>query len=363
MMTKNILEIKDLKIAFKTFGEKINAIRGINLTVAKGETVAIVGESGSGKSVTVKAIMGNLTNNQVIEGGQILFSYTENGKETMRDLLKISKKEMRKEIKGKRISMVFQDPMTSLNPTMTIGKQILEAIYAHNKKISRKEANERVKDLLSTVGINHVDSVMKAYPHQLSGGMRQRIVIAIAISCEPELLICDEPTTALDVTIQSKILDLIRDIQEKRNLSVIFITHDLGVVSRIADRVNVLYAGKIIESGSCNEIFYNPKHPYTWGLMQSTPDINSNETRLSYIPGTPKQLIGEITGDPFAPRNQYALTIDYRLEPPMFKVNDEHWAATWTLDPKAPKVDMPEQLKSRIDQMKEYNKKMLTDMK
>ncbi len=350
---EKILEVRDLSISFKTTAGNVNAIRGVNLDLYRGETVAIVGESGSGKSVTAKAAMGILAKNGQINSGSIKFTYTrEDGEKVSCDILKMKKKEIREHINGKRIAMVFQDPMTSLNPLMTIGKQIMEGMIWHYKT-PKEEAYKKAVELLELVGITDAEKRMKNYPHQLSGGMRQRVVIAIALACNPELLICDEPTTALDVTIQAKILELIRSIQEKTGISVIYITHDLGVVAMVADYVNVMYAGKIVEKGSIDEIFYDPKHPYTWGLLSAMPDLNTADSRLFTIPGSPPNLQKPVQGDAFAPRNKYALKIDSRVEPPMFKISDSHFAATWLLHPKAPKVEMPEELKKRITRMKE----------
>ena len=315
MERERILKIRDLTISFKTGNGKVNAIRGVNFDLYKGETVAIVGESGSGKSVTTKAIMGILANNGSIDSGSIEYTWHDEntGEAITKDIVQLSKKEMQKEIRGRKIAMVFQDPMTSLNPTMTIGKQIMEPMMFHYGK-SKEEAYQKSVELLKEVGIADAEKRMKNYPHQLSGGMRQRIVIAIALSCDPYVLICDEPTTALDVTIQAKILELIQEIQKKKDLSVIYITHDLGVVAKVADFVNVMYAGKIVETGTINEIFYDPKHPYTWGLLSSMPDLDTNDDELYTIPGTPPNLTQEIKGDAFAPRNQYALNIDLRIE-------------------------------------------------
>ena len=325
----------------------------MNLDLYRGETVAIVGESGSGKSVTAKAAMGILAKNGQVNSGSIQFTYTrEDGEKVSCDILKMQKKEIREHINGKRIAMVFQDPMTSLNPLMTIGKQIMEGMIWHYKT-PKEEAYKKAVKLLELVGITDAEKRMKNYPHQLSGGMRQRVVIAIALACNPELLICDEPTTALDVTIQAKILELIRNIQKKTGISVIYITHDLGVVAKVADYVNVMYAGKIVEKGSIDEIFYDPKHPYTWGLLSAMPDLNTADSRLFTIPGSPPNLQKPVCGDAFAPRNKYALKIDSRVEPPMFKISDSHFAATWLLHPLAPKVEMPEELKKRIIRMKE----------
>ena len=346
-----ILSIRDLSISFQTAAGVVHVIRGMNLDLHKGETVAIVGESGSGKSVTVKAVMGILASNGRIENGEILFTTEADGKKTTQDLLKLTKKEMRRQINGKRIAMVFQDPMTSLNPTMPIGAQIMEGMMYHYGT-SKKEAHAKAVRLLELVGITDPEKRMKNYPHQLSGGMRQRVVIAIALACDPDLLICDEPTTALDVTIQAKILELIKDIQARTGISVIYITHDLGVVAKVADYVQVMYAGKVVEKGTTEEVFFEPAHPYTWGLLSAMPDLSSDEDRLYSIPGSPPNLLHRVEGDAFAPRNQHALGIDFRKEPPMFRITDTHWAATWLLHEKAPRIGMPDTLKRRIAQMR-----------
>ncbi len=348
MEKKKILSIKDLSISFQTSAGVVNVIRGMNLTLYKGETVAIVGESGSGKSVTVKAIMGILSNNGKINSGSIHFTYEKDDQEVKQDLLKLTKSEMRKQINGKRIAMVFQDPMTSLNPTMTVGAQIMEGMRYHYKT-PKKEAYDKAVQLLELVGIADPEKRMKNYPHQLSGGMRQRVVIAIALACDPDLLICDEPTTALDVTIQAKILELIKSIQRKTGISVIYITHDLGVVAKVADYVEVMYAGKVVEKGTTEEIFYDPRHPYTWGLLSAMPDLGTMDDRLYTIPGSPPNLLHQVEGDAYAPRNIYALNIDLKKEPPMFQISPTHYAATWLLHENAPKVDMPVELRNRID--------------
>ncbi len=350
MKKEKILAIKDLSISFQTSAGEVNAIRGVKLNLYKGETIAIVGESGSGKSVTMKAVMGILSSNGKVNSGTIDFTYHQGDEAVKVDILKLNKKQMRKSINGKRIAMIFQDPMTSLNPTMTIGAQIMEGMIWHYKT-PREEAYKKAVNLLELVGITDAEKRMKNYPHQLSGGMRQRVVIAIALSCDPELLICDEPTTALDVTIQAKILELIKEIQEKTGISVIYITHDLGVVAKVADYVSVMYAGKIIEQGTVNDIFYDPRHPYTWGLLSAMPDIDTHDDKLYTIPGSPPNLLKKVEGDAFAPRNIFALNIDTREEPPMFKISDTHYAATWLLHEKAPKMDMPAELRTRIDRM------------
>lgn len=347
---ETILSIRDLSISFSTTAGDVNAIRGVNLDLHRGETVAIVGESGSGKSVTAKAIMGIMAKNGKVNSGTVEFHYKRGDEPVTVDLLKLSKKEMRKRINGKRIAMVFQDPMTSLDPTMTIGKQVMEGMLWHYK-MSKKDAYAKALKLLELVGITDAEKRMNNYPHQLSGGMRQRVVIAIALACDPDLLICDEPTTALDVTIQAKILELIQNIQKTMDIAVIYITHDLGVVAKVADYVNVMYAGKIVEKGKIDEIFYDPKHPYTWGLLSAMPDLDTNDDRLYAIPGSPPNLLKEVKGDAFEPRNKFALNIDSRLEPPMFQVSDTHYAATWLLHPDAPKVEMPPELRARIDRM------------
>lgn len=352
---EKILEINDLNISFKTEGKKLKAIRGVNFDLYEGETIAIVGESGSGKSVTTKAVMGILAKNGTIDSGEILYTWHDEktGEPHTVDICKLTEKEIQREIRGRKIAMVFQDPMTSLNPTMTIGKQIMEPMIYHYHT-PKEEAWKRAVQLLDEVGIVNPEARMKEYPHQLSGGMRQRVVIAIALACDPYVLICDEPTTALDVTIQAQILELIQDLQKKKNISVIYITHDLGVVAKVADFVNVMYAGEIIEKGTIDEIFYDPRHPYTWGLLSAMPDLDTDDDELYTIPGTPPNLTHEVQGDAFAPRNKYALNIDKRLEPPMFSVpgSKTHKVASWLMDPRAPKIDMPESLRKRINKMK-----------
>ena len=355
-MSDKILEIRDLDLSFKTTAGMVHAIRGVNIDLERGETVAVVGESGSGKSVVMKTVTRLLAGNAIIHKGEIIFRYkNEDGTVEEADLLKHDVKWVRENVNGRRMSMIFQDPMTSLDPTMTIGKQLMEGMLMH-LKISKEDARKRAIELLGEVGITNPEGRMRQYPHQLSGGMRQRVVIAMAISCNPDLLICDEPTTALDVTIQAKILELIKKIQKEHGISVIYITHDLGVVAKVADYVNVLYAGKIVEVGNVEEIFYDPKHPYTWGLLSAMPDLETDDDRLYAIPGSPPNLLHPVKGDAFAPRNQYALAIDWKKQPPMFKVSDTHYAATWLLDPRAPKIEMPEELKNRIERMKKEAK-------
>lgn len=335
-MSETILSIENLRIHFETFAGEVQAIRGVNLKLQKGETLALVGESGSGKSVTAKSVMKLLSNNAIVKEGTITFK-GEN-------ILEKSERDMQS-IRGKEIAMVFQDPMTSLDPTMKIGKQITEVIIKH-EKTSKEEADKRAEELLELVGIPNAKERMKQYPHQFSGGQRQRIVIAIALACNPDVLIADEPTTALDVTIQAQILELLKELQQQFQMAIIFITHDLGVVANVADRVAVMYAGKVVEVGTADEVFYNPQHPYTWGLLRSMPRLHTGDT-LYAIPGSPPDLLDPPVGDAFALRSDVALEIDRVKEPPMFEVSPTHFAATWLLDPRAPKVPVPEEIVRR----------------
>lgn len=344
MDEKIILSVENLDITFKTNAGNIHAIRGVDIFLPKGKTVAIVGESGSGKSVTMKAVTGLLDSNAIINGGKIFYRCDDK----VIDLLTLTKKELRRTINGQHIAMVFQDPMTSLNPTMTIGAQIMEGMLLH-QKISEDDARDKALELLNLVGIVDAAKRFKNYPHQLSGGMRQRVVIAVALANTPKILICDEPTTALDVTIQAGILNLISDLQKSLGISVIYITHDLGVVAKVADFVNVMYAGKIVERGTVEEIFFDPRHPYTWGLLSAMPDLETDDARLYSIPGSPPNLLHEPKGDAFAARNKFAMKIDEKAAPPMFKISETHFAATWLLHPDAPKVEMPAELRKRID--------------
>ena len=317
----------------------MQALRGVDFHLDKGETLAIVGESGSGKSVTIKAVTKLLAANAVVKGGSITYKG--------QDILNMDDKQF-SQIRGNEISLIFQDPLSSLDPVMKIGKQITETLRL-KLKMSKEDAKKRAIELMGAVGIPEPEKRYNEYPFQFSGGMRQRIVIAIALACNPEVLICDEPTTALDVTIQSQILELIGDIQKKNNLSVIFITHDLGVVANVADRVCVMYAGKIVETGTVEEIFYDPRHPYTWSLLTSMPSLATSQgDKLTVIPGTPPNMVHPPKGDAFAARNPYALKIDFEEQPPMFKISDTHYAATWLEHPDAPKMGIPEPLKSRI---------------
>lgn len=337
-MTDNILEIKNLHVSFNTYNGKVQAVRGVNIALKKGETLAIVGESGSGKSVTVRSVMQLLANNTNYDQGEIFFEGE--------DLLLKSDKEMQA-IRGQKIAMIFQDPMTSLNPVMKIGDQIAESIRLHQKK-SRKEAYKLASELLELVGIENPVQRMKQYPFQFSGGQRQRIVIAIALACEPKILIADEPSTALDVTIQAQILELFKKIQKELEMSIIFITHDLGVVANVADRVAVMYAGKIVEIGQLVDVFYNPRHPYTWGLISSMP-TTSTSGQLNTIPGSPPDLLDPPIGDAFAIRSDYAMAIDFESEPPLFRISDTHYAATWLEHPQAPEMNPPQAIQDRYE--------------
>ena len=327
-----VLSVKDLVVKFNLRGQVLTALRGITMDLYKGESLAIVGESGSGKSVFCKNFMGLLDNNGWIDNGTIEYGGM--------DLATFKGEKDWIKIRGKRIAMVFQDPMTSLNPLKTVGKQIEEAFTLHNK-VSKEEAKKRTLELLDDVGIPDPERRYKQYPHEFSGGMRQRVVIAIAMACVPEILICDEPTTALDVTIQAQILDLIKELKNKYNLTTIYITHDLGVVANVADRIAVMYAGDIVEIGSCEEVFYDPKHPYTWALLSSLPQLGIKGEDLYAIKGTPPNLFQTIKGDAFAPRNPRALKIDFVARPPYFDVTPTHKARTWLLDPRSPKIDPP----------------------
>ena len=330
------LEVKNLQVSFRTDGGRVQAVRDISFSLEQGRTLAIVGESGSGKSVTSRALMGLLAGNAQVEAGEILLD-GEN-------LLQLSPQQWCA-IRGKRIAMVFQDPLSCLNPVMQVGRQITEAMG--HAGLSRAEAKEKAVRLMGEVGIPKPDRRFYDYPFQLSGGMRQRIVIAIALAADPEVLICDEPTTALDVTIQAQILELINRLKRERNLTVIFITHDLGVVAEVADDIAVMYAGKIVEYGTAEDIFYDPRHPYTWALLASMPDLETEE-KLEAIPGTPPDMTDPPTGDAFAARNGNALEIDFLQEPPMFAVSATHRAATWLLHPYAPKMKLPAVVARRI---------------
>lgn len=340
---EKILEVRDLNISFKTDSGIVNAIRGVNLDLYKGETIAIVGESGSGKSVTTKAIMGIMAGNGSIDGGSINYTWTDEntGERITKDICQLSEKEMQSEIRGRKIAMVFQDPMTSLNPLFTVGDQLTEHLIKH-KKISKKEANEKAIKMLDMVGIPSPEKRLKQYPHEFSGGMRQRVMIAMSLICEPKLIIADEPTTALDVTIQAQILDLMKDLKSKLDTSIILITHDLGVVADLCSRINVMYGGLIVEEGTTEDIFYRGKHPYTWGLLRSVPNPKSElKEKLIPIEGQPPDLLKPPVGCPFTARCDYAMKICKEKQPPLFEVGEGHRAACWLCHENAPKVESP----------------------
>ncbi|WP_195269742.1 ABC transporter ATP-binding protein [Eubacterium sp. 1001713B170207_170306_E7] len=326
-----LLDIKNLSVNIDTDQGCVHAVRDVSLTLKPGETLAIVGESGCGKSVFCKSILGILPVRARVAGGAVLFKG--------RELTGLPEKAL-EAVRGKEIAMIFQDPVSSLNPTMSIGSQIVEAVRAH-QKLDKAEARKLAVSLMEQVGIDMAQKRFDQYPHQFSGGMLQRSVIAMALACGPDILIADEPTTALDVTIQSQILKLLKEIQKRTGVAILFITHDLGVVARMADRVAVMYAGRLVELGTVDDIFYDPRHPYTWGLLSSLPSTDGDEETLNPIPGTPPDLINPPRGDAFAPRNPYALAIDYEEAPPMFKISGTHYAATWLLDPRAPRIEPP----------------------
>ena len=329
---EDLLRVEHLSVGIQSHMGKVQAVRDVSFSLHPGEVLAIVGESGCGKSMLCKAIMKLLPKSAKIEAGKIF----ANGA----DITDYSEKDMRK-LRGKLFSFVFQDPMTALNPTIPIGKQIAEAIRIHEPKLPQEEVYRRVLHLMELVGIQSPEERYKLYPYNFSGGMRQRSVMAIALAANPRILLADEPTTALDVTIQAQILDLLKEIQEKLGTATILVSHDLGVVARAADRVAIMYAGKIVEIGTAEEVYYDPRHPYTWGLMQSLPALNKGAAELKTIPGMPPTLINPPQGDAFACRNPYALEIDYHQQPPMFQITDTHYAATWLLDPRAPKITPP----------------------
>ena len=314
-----MLEVRKLRTSFFTDAGEVKAVDGVSFNLERGKVLGIVGESGSGKSVTAYSIMQILAPTGKIVGGSIKF----NGQE----LVGAPESVIRK-VRGNRISIIFQDPMTSLNPTYTIGHQLMEAILLHTKR-TRKQARARALEMLQLVNVNEPEKRLKQYPYELSGGMRQRVMIAMALACEPDILIADEPTTALDVTIQAQILDLMHELQEKLGMSIIMITHDLGVVAQMCDEVIVMYAGGICEQGTADEIFYNPKHEYTKGLMRSIPTAANNGQRLEPITGTPIDLLNMPAGCPFAPRCEKALKVCLTQRPERLYINKEHFATCW----------------------------------
>jgi oligopeptide transport system ATP-binding protein len=328
MDNKKLLEVKDLKVSFFTPVGEVKAVGGISYELNHGEVMGIVGESGSGKSVEAYSIMGLLQSPGKVVGGSIIFDGE--------DVLAKDAKEMQ-DFRGNSVSMIFQNPMTCLNPVYTIGNQLVEAVRCH-KKITKKEAGAKAIEMLKLVGINNPERRMNQYPHELSGGMRQRVMIAMGLICDPKMLIADEPTTALDVTIQAQIIELMKDIQRKTQMSIIFITHNLGVVAEICDRVSVMYAGKIVEQGDVEDIFYRPRHPYTLGLLRSMPRVDAEEyERLIPIEGTPVDMLNPPSGCPFGPRCEHCMKICLRMEPPKIDIGNGHTSSCWLLTEEAKK--------------------------
>lgn len=332
---KPILEVNNLRVSYHTYAGEVKSVRGVSFSLDKGEAIAIVGESGCGKSVTAKSIIGLIKGPQgeIKEGSEILY----NGE----NILNYDKKQWKK-YKGGECAIIFQDALAALNPTMRVGKQIMENLMGH-KNMTKQEAEKEAIEMLRLVGIPEPEKRVKQYPHEFSGGMRQRVMIAIAFACDPKILICDEPTTALDVTIQGQILDIIKALQKKNSTSVIMITHDLGVVANIAQKIAVMYSGIIVEYGTSRDIFYRPRHPYTWALIQSVPRLDlKNKQELATIPGIPPDLLNPPVGCPFSTRCSYCMPICKEKMPDKTDFGDGHMAACWLHHPMAPKVDMPD---------------------
>ena len=341
---KTLVNVKDLSVSYFTYAGEVQSVGGVSFDIESGKTTALVGESGCGKSVTSKALMGLIERPGVVKEGSQIFYEGKN-------ILDFKEKEWL-DFRGKECSMIFQDALVSLNPTMMIGKQIMENLENHNdEKLSKTEIRKRAQQMLELVGIPDAPACLDKYPHELSGGMRQRVMIATALITNPKLLIADEPTTALDVTIQAQILDLMNELKQETGSSCIFITHDLGVVANVADRVAVMYAGQIVEYGTVEEIFYDAWHPYTWALLQALPQLGTKGEALPSVDGTPPNLFNEIKGDAFAPRNKHALAIDFVQEPPFFQVSETHAAKTWYLDPRAPKIERPHSIQNLREKM------------
>ena len=335
---KPIIQVKDLRVNIKMDEGMLTPVRGVDFVIRPGETLGLVGESGCGKSLTSKAILA-INDKKCTTSGQILFD-DENGNEV--DILKLDPRGKQiRSIRGKQISMIFQEPMVAFSPMYTIGNQINECTRLHIEK-DKKKSKEITLEMMKKVGIANAEKRYDQYPHEFSGGMLQRALIAMALVCKPRLLIADEPTTALDVTIQAQILKLIKDLVRRNHMTAIYITHDLGVVANVANRIAVMYAGDIVEIGTAEDIFYRPCHPYTWALLSSLPQLGIKGEKLFSIQGTPPNLFETIRGDAFAPRNPYALKIDYEQRPPFFEVSPTHKARTWLLDSRAPKIEPPE---------------------
>lgn len=338
-MVKPVLQLENLSVSFDTPNGEVEAVRGVSLSLNKGEILAVVGESGCGKTVMSQSVMKLLPKSSRIKQGRIIVDGE--------DITDYKEKQMHK-LRGGVLSMVFQDPMTTLNPTIPIGKQMTESIIKHNK-VSREQAREKALEMLHLVGIDNPEHMFLLQPHFFSGGMRQRCVLAIALASNPKVLFADEATTALDVTVQAKIIDLLKDIRKKTGISIVFISHDLGAVARIADRVAVMYAGKIVEIGTAEEVYYDSRHPYVWGLMSSLPSLTKEGKNLTSIPGMPPVMLNPPPGDAFAVRNEFALAIDYEEMPPMFQISPTHSAATWLLDERAPIITTPVSLETRLE--------------
>ena len=338
-MTKPVLQLKNLSVSFDTPYGEVEAVRDVSLSLNRGEILAVVGESGCGKTVMSQSVLKLLPKTSRIKQGRIIVDGE--------DITDYKEKQMRK-LRGSILSMVFQDPMTTLNPTIPIGKQITESIVKHNQ-VSREHARKRGLEMLELVGIENPQHMFSLQPHFFSGGMRQRCVLAIALASQPKVLFADEATSALDVTVQAKIIDLLIDIRDQTGISIVFISHNLGAVARIADRVAVMYAGKIVEIGTAEEVYYDPRHPYVWGLMSSLPSLTKEGECLTSIPGMPPVMLYPPPGDAFAVRNEFAIAIDYEEMPPMFPITPTHSAATWLLDKRAPQITPPISLKRKLE--------------
>lgn len=332
-----ILDIRGLSLSFFTHDGEVEAVRDVSLSLHKGEIVALVGESGCGKSTLCRSIVKLIPSYARIKKGQILIHD--------RDITDLSEKEMR-HIRGTEVGMVFQNPLTTLNPVMTVGTQLREALMRLPEMTKEKVEEESIR-LLELVGIPDGKERLSMTPGEFSGGQRQRVTLAIALASKPELLLADEPTTALDVTVQMRLLDLFKRLAKEQGLAILLVTHDLGVAACLADRVGIMYAGRMVEIGDTDEIFYDPRHPYTWGLLGALPSAERSDRRLTAIEGMPPDMANLPKGDAFADRNAYALAIDYEKEPPMFSVSPTHMVATWLLDPRAPKVELPAFIKRR----------------
>jgi len=338
-MMHPVMQIENLSVSFDTPKGEVEAVRNVSLSLNKGEILAVVGESGCGKTVMSQSVLKLLPKTSRIKQGRIIVDGD--------DITDYKEKQMR-QLRGSVLSMVFQDPMTTLNPTIPIGKQITESLVKHNK-VSREQAKKRALEMLELVGIDNPEQMFSLQPHFFSGGMRQRCVLASALASNPKVLFADEATSALDVTVQAKIIDLLLDIRDKTGIAIVFISHNLGAVARIADRVAVMYAGKIVEIGTAEEVYYDPRHPYVWGLMSSLPSFTKEGENLTSIPGMPPVMLYPPPGDAFAVRNEFAIAIDYEEMPPMFQITPTHSAATWLLDERAPKITTPISLQRRAE--------------